>query len=474
MSYIGNQPFNASLLTDTFSGNGINTSFNLSVAPASSNAILVTINGILQNPSSYGVVGSTLSFSGIPPSGTENIVVRYLALPASNVTTSAYRSVTELIATANQTTFSVSSYTPGFIDVFRNGVRLATDDYTATNGAQVVLATPAIQGDVIQTVSFYVSSVLNAIPAVANAVGSTYITDGGIVQSKLDVGRGTGVGAMQLPIGTTTDRPTAPASGMLRWNTSLNQIEAYTAVSSEWIALNPKLGSVSRPAQNAVAIIAAGASTGNGVYYIATTTGTVPVYCDMDNGGYMLVAKISSSNLDTWLYNGSNWTTSVPVNESGVQTLANEDAVSRLYYETLTTAGLRLCLGSVSNGLIESRVGVTAKSVFTGSQSGSSNSRAQFLSWFQTGTGQSSTNFDNQPNCNTAGFNVTSVSGAAMRWGITMNNEADCSSNDAAVGFGTYTNSYPTPAQGVRNVAAGGHRWNPDARYSAQGFIFIK
>jgi hypothetical protein len=93
--------------------------------------------------------------------------------------------VTEFTATAGQTTFSVPSYTVGYINVYRNGLNLGTADFTATNGTTVVLAAAATAGDLIATESFYVSSVLNAIPATAGAVNSTYITDNAVTTAKI-------------------------------------------------------------------------------------------------------------------------------------------------------------------------------------------------------------------------------------------------------------------------------------------------
>jgi hypothetical protein len=49
------------------------------------------------------------------------------------------------------------------VDVYRNGVYLPSADYTATTGTTVVLTNAATAGDTITTISFYVSSVLNAI-----------------------------------------------------------------------------------------------------------------------------------------------------------------------------------------------------------------------------------------------------------------------------------------------------------------------
>lgn len=176
MSYIGAQPTTAAFVTDTFSANGSGTVFTLSVAPANTNSILVAVSGVLQDPSTYSVSGTTLTFSAAPPAGTGNISVRFLGIPASGVVNTAYRTQTEFTATAGQTTFSVPSYTVGYIDVYRNGAKLGTADFTATNGTTVVLASGASSGDLVTTVSFYVSSVLNAIPAVAGAVTNSYIT----------------------------------------------------------------------------------------------------------------------------------------------------------------------------------------------------------------------------------------------------------------------------------------------------------
>ncbi len=62
------------------------------------------------------------------------------------------------VATSSQTTFSGSdansdtlSYTPGFLEVHLNGVKLRdTTDYTATTGSSVVLVNAAGSGDILQ------------------------------------------------------------------------------------------------------------------------------------------------------------------------------------------------------------------------------------------------------------------------------------------------------------------------------------
>jgi hypothetical protein len=68
------------------------------------------------------------------------------------------RTTSEFTATASQTTFTVA-YTVGLIDVYRNGVKLAPTDYTATNGTSVILGTGANSGDVIETVAYSALSI---------------------------------------------------------------------------------------------------------------------------------------------------------------------------------------------------------------------------------------------------------------------------------------------------------------------------
>jgi hypothetical protein len=181
MPYIGNPIYQSAFVTDTFSGNGSTTAFTMSVAPAGVSNVLVAVSGVLQDPSTYGVVGNTITFSAAPPTGTNNISCRYLGVPATGVTTTAYRTQTEFTATAGQTTFTPPSYTVGFIDVYRNGALLGSADFTATNGTTVVLTNAASEGDLIETVSFLVSSVLNALPlSGGNLSGNLNLTAGNL------------------------------------------------------------------------------------------------------------------------------------------------------------------------------------------------------------------------------------------------------------------------------------------------------
>lgn len=178
MSYIGSTPTTAAFPFDQFSGTGAATSFTLTYAPASATSILVAISGVMQNPNLYSVIGTTLSFSPAPPAGTNNISVLYLGLPvigSSSPGNTAFLSSTDLTATAGQTVFaSAGSYTPGFVQVYRNGARLGNADFTATNGTTITLTNAAAAGDLVTIEYYTLTSLVNALPLTGGTVtGST-------------------------------------------------------------------------------------------------------------------------------------------------------------------------------------------------------------------------------------------------------------------------------------------------------------
>jgi hypothetical protein len=59
------------------------------------------------------------------------------------------------VTTAGQTVFDLSStYTSGYIDVYLNGVKLSTTDFTETDSDTITLATGATFGDIVEVVNF--------------------------------------------------------------------------------------------------------------------------------------------------------------------------------------------------------------------------------------------------------------------------------------------------------------------------------
>jgi len=129
--------------TDLAIGTGSSNSIHFVTNANSADAITVNPSNAVAFNGSYGTSGYILQSNGssTPPTWV------------SNTSSGASFVVTDFTATAGQTTFTVT-YSVGLVEVYRNGVKLAKADYTASNGTTIVLATGANAGDVIEVVAF--------------------------------------------------------------------------------------------------------------------------------------------------------------------------------------------------------------------------------------------------------------------------------------------------------------------------------
>jgi hypothetical protein len=82
----------------------------------------------------------------------------------------------EFTATASQTTFATNGYTVGYVDVYLNGVKLSTSDFTATNGSDVVLGSGATAGDILAVVMKNDHSDLVALP-ITDSQGNNVLSE---------------------------------------------------------------------------------------------------------------------------------------------------------------------------------------------------------------------------------------------------------------------------------------------------------
>jgi hypothetical protein len=123
----------AVITAEDFNGTGSQTVFTMSVTPANSASVIIAISGVVQDPSTYTVSGTTLTFSTAPPAGTDNISCRYLALPTTTTGTGAVINATNGIIINNQTISA--SYT---IPVGSNA--MSTGPVTAASGVTVTVS----------------------------------------------------------------------------------------------------------------------------------------------------------------------------------------------------------------------------------------------------------------------------------------------------------------------------------------------
>ena len=69
---------------------------------------------------------------------------------------------TSFTATASQTVFTVA-YSVGYLQVYVNGVLLATSDYTATSGTDFTLGVACASGDIVEALVITTSVIANGI-----------------------------------------------------------------------------------------------------------------------------------------------------------------------------------------------------------------------------------------------------------------------------------------------------------------------
>ena len=63
------------------------------------------------------------------------------------------RTSSTFTASESQTTFSFS-YNVGYVDVYVNGVKLASSEFTATNGTSIVLSSGCRNGDTVEFIGY--------------------------------------------------------------------------------------------------------------------------------------------------------------------------------------------------------------------------------------------------------------------------------------------------------------------------------
>jgi hypothetical protein len=213
MSYIGNTPQNQgfSPAIDYFNGNGVTVTFTLSRPVASVAQMIVAVDNVIQNPSSaFSVVGNSITFTSAPLSGTNNIWVEY----------------TSLI-----TTYQGISQDPTVIgDIRATGGYLAEGDFGNSfidgNLIDYVTGRGRFTVGELDNITFY-----HGGTSARSEMMDLYYAGGAKIY---------GTTALTIPVGTTAERPGTPATGMTRYNTSLNLVEVYNG--SAWVAVGDQSG----------------------------------------------------------------------------------------------------------------------------------------------------------------------------------------------------------------------------------------
>jgi hypothetical protein len=156
MAFIGNTQTSIPFITDSFSGNASATSFSpLTRAPAGTASIAVFVAGAYQAPSTYSLVGTTITFGSPPASGVGNIIILHLG----------NGSTTQVPSDGSVTLLKLSGETFGYINTAFTAAN--TPSYTANSAASYANAAFAT-ANTITSASSYANS---AFSSANNGVG---------------------------------------------------------------------------------------------------------------------------------------------------------------------------------------------------------------------------------------------------------------------------------------------------------------
>jgi hypothetical protein len=125
---------------DSFTGNGVQTAFTLSVQPISENHIVVNIDGVIQLKTAYSLSGSVLTFTSAPDNGVPIEVQTLVATGGSAVVR-----LWSYTGNGVQTAFSVSSTaTANNLLVTENGIlQMPITDYTVSGNSVNFVGAPS-------------------------------------------------------------------------------------------------------------------------------------------------------------------------------------------------------------------------------------------------------------------------------------------------------------------------------------------
>jgi hypothetical protein len=189
----------------------------------------VYVNGIkLDNASGVEFTatnGTTVVLVSTPASGDIVEVYKY---GSQFITTNALRQTTLFTATAGQTTFTVN-YSVGLVDVFYNGSKLDSSEYTASNGTTIVFNTACVLNDKVEVVAYTYNATGYTGVAYLGTPTTNYLTkwtSTGTIGNSSIFDNGTNVG-----IGNTNTTYTLDVTGTARFTSTL-LVSGATTLSS--------------------------------------------------------------------------------------------------------------------------------------------------------------------------------------------------------------------------------------------------
>ena len=183
---------------NVFSGDGTTTTFTLTSAPTSPSLLQITIDGIMQQVSSYTVSGNNLTFYEAPPL---NASVETRALVEGEVNAADTTDLNVYSFTGNGTTTAFTMPEAGIennVFIYIDGVYQSKATYSISGPVVTFSQAPPLNSAIEMVLAAFIETIVNVpadgsvtTPKLADlAVTTAKIADGSITSAKLGAGVG--------------------------------------------------------------------------------------------------------------------------------------------------------------------------------------------------------------------------------------------------------------------------------------------
>ena len=404
MSYLGNSslpfdPFRSAAPTsdaDRFSGNASTATFTLSRAVSFPTDVEVFVENVQQEPiTSYSVVGTSLTFTEAPPTGTNNVYVVYrnfqtgaqITLPDGSVTYNKLANNIRLFTTDNFTsngtvsTFSLSEQPAdaNTVLVTVDGiVQRATEHYGLSGKTITFTSTPASNSLIsIRHLGFRTTTTVTAIPpgtSFSNPVitNGMSITGNVSIAGTLDVAGYANTATFADTLGVAANCTTLSGSTQVTYRSNTAAITVGMLVTGATINIGTTVTSISNANTLIISAAAANSSTNTSLSFYTTnkllashvsSPGLCKAWVNFNGTGTVRIR--AAFNVSSITDNGTgiytiNFTTAMPdANYAATSMTDRSSACAVLFHldgETKTTSALQLRNQRTdNNGQIDSR-----------------------------------------------------------------------------------------------------------------------
>jgi len=164
-------------LVEHFNGNA--TAYSLGRTPPNQSSILVFVDGVFQRGSgnAYSLSGSTITFTGTTPAGTNNVTVHYVATQNNSVPTVADATITNAKLSLDYTdaTYRAPTIDNSFAAATKTIKQISTTRYYNVNDVLVILNGICLIPTTDYTISTTTLTLVEGAPATASSLVVRYL-----------------------------------------------------------------------------------------------------------------------------------------------------------------------------------------------------------------------------------------------------------------------------------------------------------